>query len=351
MKHTLKYSGKILLNLPIILGFCLPTFSQERSDLFAAVVNGETITTKEVDDIIKRQLQNMEQQANKLRQTTLTRLMDNALLRQAAEAEKLTVESFLKSRVEGVIVSDNEVEQAFSNSIANFPGMLPAEVKYRIRRTLEDNKRQARHTELLQTLRSRAQVKNFLIESPLIKQKISLEGAPSIGPSDALVTIVSFSDFQCSFCRTAQPIIRDVLTKQRQQVRFVFKHFPLQQHSNAFVAAKASWCADRQDQFWKFHDRAFQEGRRLDASDLQAIGDELGLDTIKLNSCIASREANDAVQKDYGEGIEAGVSGTPTLFVNNVRIASVAELEATIRAQLDRQLSTKSPPIASSDVK
>lgn len=142
---------------------------------------------------------------------------------------------------------------------------------------------------------------------------------PSLGDEDAPVTIIEFSDFECPFCKrfndqTFQQIKANYVDTGK--VRVVFRHYPLPFHANAQKAHEASMCADDQDKFWEYHDAIFAQQTNLGVPALKQMAVSLGLNTATFNSCLDSGKYAQYVQDDLAAGSAAGVSGTPSFFVN-----------------------------------
>ena len=156
------------------------------------------------------------------------------------------------------------------------------------------------------------------LQDELANQAVDLKlaGAPSRGPETARLTIVEFSDFQCPFCRTGANALTEIAKAFPKDVRLVFKQFPLESHSQAAIAAEASLAAHAQGKFWEMHDRIFANPRSLTESNLIAWAKELGLDTARFTSDLTSHKYQNTVQNEVREGLDAGVQGTPTVFLN-----------------------------------
>ena len=155
--------------------------------------------------------------------------------------------------------------------------------------------------------------------------KVPVGSSPVNGPADAWVTIVAFSDFECPYCATVQPTLATVLPEFGGDVRLVFKHFPLSIHRHARTAAVAAACAHAQGRFWEFHDLLFGEQAALfGAADfegaLASVAARSGLDSTLWESCRAAPGADAVVIEDMTLGVRVGVPGTPTFFVNGVRL-------------------------------
>ena len=141
--------------------------------------------------------------------------------------------------------------------------------------------------------------------------------SPVKGPTDASVTIVEFSDYQCPFCARSEPLIQQALAAYPTQVRLVYKHFPLVAiHPQAMNAALAAAAAQRQGKFWEMHDILFANQRALAPEQIREYARQIGLDMAKFEADLQSDEVKALVQEDSQLAQRVGVRGTPTIFVN-----------------------------------
>jgi protein-disulfide isomerase len=145
---------------------------------------------------------------------------------------------------------------------------------------------------------------------------IATEGAPFKGPATAKITLVEFSDFQCAFCIRAVGQLNEVLKAYPNDVRLVYKQFPLDSHSQARVAAQASLAAHAQGKFWPLHDRMYAQSRLINRARILAWAKELDLDLPKFTAVLDAKATSQSVERDIDEGNRIGVEGTPTLFIN-----------------------------------
>ncbi len=144
------------------------------------------------------------------------------------------------------------------------------------------------------------------------------------------MTIVEFSDFECPYCRAAQPVLKRILERWPRQVRLVFRHFPLERHANALPAARAAVCADRQNRFWAVHERIFATPPPLTDAAFRTAASDSGLNLTEFEACIRGEESLERVHKDVLLGRTVGVSGTPAFFVNRQPVASAGDLDAAV---------------------
>jgi protein-disulfide isomerase len=319
-------SAARLTTLAIVV--CALGAAQTSPNEVLALVNGEAITADRLDTELRPQLTELEQQARRLRETMLVKLIDNLLLEQAARKQNLTIEEFLKRRLEQISVSDQEVEAAWSRSRQRFPGALASEAKYRIRRALEDQKRAEALQALIRDLRRQATIINYLNEKAAAE--LVAEGAPALGPNRAPVEVVEFADFECPFCRKAQPVVLRALSRWEGKLRLVLRHFPLPQHPHAFQAAVAAVCAERQGRPFEYRRALFEHTGPLKEETLTSLAQLQGLRAAEFGECLKDPTAAERVRRDIELGRRMGVSGTPTFFVNGRRVADFTQLEAAI---------------------
>ncbi len=145
---------------------------------------------------------------------------------------------------------------------------------------------------------------------------IATEGAPVKGPESARITLVEFSDFQCPYCIRAVSQLEAVLKAYPKDVKLIYKQFPLDNHSQARIAAQASLAAHAQGKFWLLHDRMYGKSREINRANILAWAQEFGLDIPKFTAAMDSPAIKQAVDRDLAEGERIGVEGTPSLFVN-----------------------------------
>jgi protein-disulfide isomerase len=159
--------------------------------------------------------------------------------------------------------------------------------------------------------------------------KVPIGDSPVLGPKDAPMTLVEFSDFQCPYCGLAQPTLKELEAKYKGKMKLVFKNFPLTQaHENAMPAALAAWAAKQQGKFFEYHDQLFKRQKDLQESTLIAIAKEVKLDLNRFNKDRASAQAKAAIEKDMQLGILLNVQSTPTLIFNGVAMPAGLPLEA-----------------------
>lgn len=149
-----------------------------------------------------------------------------------------------------------------------------------------------------------------------LEHTFTSEGSPTMGPTEAPVTLTLFTDFECSYCARLAPVLAEVHRSYPETVRIVFKNYPLRRHRHAVQAALAALAAHEQGQFWPFHDRLFEAYDRLDQGQIDDIREELGLDAQRFQARMNDPALTHLIRRDLQEGSAAGVKGTPTVFIN-----------------------------------
>ena len=180
-------------------------------------------------------------------------------------------------------------------------------------------------------------------EPQYIRYDIPIEGYPSLGPDNAPITIVEFSDFQCPFCRRFHDeTYQALLDAYPEQIRFVYRNLPLTSiHPEAMPAAVASLCANDQNAYWDYHDRLFSSETLGEETYIQYAAD-LGLDIEAFTACLSSGKHDDFIQADMDFALNLGVQSTPTFFVNGLAIVGAQPL-SSFQQIIDKELAGELP--------
>ncbi|MBD3281250.1 thioredoxin domain-containing protein [Candidatus Uhrbacteria bacterium] len=150
------------------------------------------------------------------------------------------------------------------------------------------------------------------------------------GNPDAKITLIEYSDFECPFCGKHYQTMKQLKEDYPNDIKVVFRHFPLSFHQEAQKAAEASECAADQGKFWEMYDKIFEANLagEMNVAKWKSIAADLGLDTEKFNNCLDSGETASRVAEDLNEGSGAGVQGTPGTFVNGELVEGALPYES-----------------------
>jgi protein-disulfide isomerase len=152
--------------------------------------------------------------------------------------------------------------------------------------------------------------------SSVARSNASALGVPTRGPLDAPITIVEFADFQCPYCAGAESTIHQLLLQYPDQVKLVFKDFPLDFHADSILAHHAALAANEQGKFWEMHDMIFANQRAMKRDDLLRHAQSLSLDINRFIADMDSGRFKTIIEEDQREGLHLGVDGTPSFLVN-----------------------------------
>ncbi len=162
---------------------------------------------------------------------------------------------------------------------------------------------------------------------------VVLADDPSWGPSDAPVTLVVFSDFQCPFCGRLADSVRELKVRYGDLLRIVFKQYPLPFHQEAMPMAQASLAAHAQGKFWPMHDRLFSR-EDMDEAQIKVWAEQQGIDWAKLVADLDANTYEARVMQDMKAGEALGVRGTPCSFINGIQVSGAVPVD-TLAAAVD----------------
>ena len=177
------------------------------------------------------------------------------------------------------------------------------------------------------------QVISFVIE-----EEIDTEGSPYLGPEDAPVELIIFTDFQCPYCAKVAPTLNQLHEINGKDLKVVFKNFPLSFHKMSFKAATAALIAGESGKFWLFHDQLMAQSDSITDESILEIAVDLGFNKAMFEEKMKDPRWISRIQKDIQDGRKAGVTGTPTLLINGKpqKKRSILMLQKSIDWELDQ---------------
>ena len=314
----------------------------------AGKIGGKDITVGELDAWIQDQL---FKQATRDRNPTKTyelrsRALDQMAAERALDSEAAKAgkdrEALLKEEIEKrVAVADEDVQKFYDAHKDRFGTRTFDQVSTMIRNQLKSQKQQQAMQEYVDGLRKASGFENDL-KAP--RYEVA-SGGTTTGPADAPITVVEFSDFECPFCKRADPIVRQMLERYPTQVRFIYRDFPLDHiHQKARGAAEAARCAGEQGKYWECHHLLFDKSPALTPDDLKNYAKQLGLDEAKFDECVAQHRFKDVIEADISAGDAAGVSGTPAFFIDGLPVAGARSIDEIAKV-IDDELTKKGLPV------
>ena len=172
---------------------------------------------------------------------------------------------------------------------------------------------------------------------PKAVYKVPADKQPQKGPSDALVTIVEFSDFECPFCKRVEPTVDQIMETYGKDVRVLWRNNPLPFHAKAGPAANAALAAGEQGKFWEYHKKLFENQTAIDSSNLEQYAKDLGLNMPKWKAAFESSKFKDSIEADQTLARSLGASGTPSFFINGRSLRGAQPFDA-FKAVIDEEL-------------
>jgi protein-disulfide isomerase len=228
------------------------------------------------------------------------------------------VKELKKKNIDNVVsVSEQEIRKVYESNRKWQLAKTPYEkIKGKITAQLKAEQKALQRQKYLDQLKKNYGV-SFSLPKPLpLTLNENPRQGPEKGPSEAAITVVMFTDFECPFCNKAHQRIMDLQARYPHDVRIVFRHFPLNRHRNAHVAAYAAACAHLQGKFWPYADLLFKNQRKLGRAKLFDYARQVGLDMKKFKQCMESGRGKEIVDADNAEGLELGIHSTPSVFFN-----------------------------------
>ncbi|MCC7460800.1 MAG: thioredoxin domain-containing protein [Proteobacteria bacterium] len=316
------------------------------NDEVLVTINGEAVTEstfdKELTGREKGAIIKAKSELYEAKKGVLEEFVFNKLIETEAKKKNVSTEEYMKSEVDGKIkaVKDKEVDDFYKNVKLQYEkngkvapplnDAVKGQIKQQLTMKATMERREALNAELLK--------KNkvvYSIQQP--RMEVEKGNLPVKGSERAPITIVEFSDFQCPYCKKGSDTMKEVAKKYGSKVQYYFRDFPLSFHDRGKPAANAARCAAEQGKFWQYHDKLFEDQKKLTDEDFIALGKSLKLDMAKFEPCVKESKHMSDVEKDMRDGENAGVSGTPAYFINGIFLSGalpIKKFEEIIEAEL-----------------
>lgn len=312
-----------------------PASEAERARVFATV-NGKNITSADIEDSLKPLLFSVRSQIFDIRKNAVDLSVNDVLLTAEAKRQNLTTNALLESVKRNVpAVTESDAQKFFNENKQRINGEF-ANLKTQIISYLEDQSQRNAESAFADQLRRNANIQVFLTAPQSPVYDIAVDDQPTRGNANASVTLVGFSDFQCAACAASHDVVERLSTEYGNNLRFVMRDYPLEQHANAFRAAEAAEAAREQGKFWEYAALLFHNQKELSVEKLKEYASQLQLDRTKFDQAVDSRKFRDKVTRDVDEGHRLGINATPTFFVNGSKVSEISyqALKAAIEAAL-----------------
>ncbi len=309
--------------------------------------DGGQITYGDLKADISTQLAQLEVEYLQNRYRTQQQAAEGSGIRAvvAAEAKSrgMSEEELISAEVEEKITSptDAEVEEFYPVVKRQLRNAPLDKVRDQVEAALMDRRKGERLQVYIDELRSKYGLEIDVPYPDLPRIDMPTDGDPSVGPEDARVTIIEFGDYQCGYCAKAFSTVQRIHEKYPDDVRVVYRDFPLSFHPRAIPAAVAANCVGEvggDGKYWEMHDALMQNQSALGDEDLEATAEGLGVDMGKWQACMDAKDKQlEEIQGDFEAGSAAGVSGTPAFFINGIFLSGAQPFEQ-FEAIISREL-------------
>ena len=294
----------------------------------AATVGDEVITNQRLDVLLGQKLQDDRREIYRMKMEKLDQLILQMVLDKEAKQQGKPLESLLEqiAPIGSATVEESEVDKYMQENheqLKAYQGSMP-DLRERIKSFLQQQKRSGVIQNYAHGLEQKYGVR-ILVPAPKPPTlKVDTQGCPTLGPANAPVTIVEFSDYQCPACRSTHQVVKQLRADYGDKVRWIYKEYPLKIHKDAFKAAEAAHCAEDQGKFWEYQEMLFtmpdlSPGKLIDA----AV--QLGMSRENFSRCLEDSKYKDLVDKNTRDAVETGIDRTPT-FMSMGHCLSVAHL-------------------------
>ena len=319
----------------------------------AATIGNEVISLTDLEKSVATELASLDEQRYRVLERKLNQVISERLIAREAARRGVSLEALVHAEIASKTppVTGEDVNAFIAQNRARLPqGQADdPELKAKVADYLHRLQSSQRTEAFVASLRAQTPVAVYLQPPDPVRVQIDPKIGFARGPDSAPVTIVEFTDFQCPYCKSVVPTLRQVVTHYADRVRWVFRDFPIAGlHPEAAVIHEAARCAADQGKFWPFHDLAFDRSPAATPAALRELATQVGADAAVFGQCLDTRKHRAAVAADVEAGTRLGVTGTPTFFINGQLLVGnqpLAEFQRVIERELARTASTTTPAV------
>jgi protein-disulfide isomerase len=328
-------------DLKLMVKEATPPVTPSDRDRVFATLNGQNITSANIEDTLQPLLIQAQKQIYSLRKMHLDLKINDLLLEQEAQKRKLTARAIIATDVLPKVkkITEEDARKFYDDNKAKMPAEFD-QLRDQIIQYLTENEQQKAQIAFAERLRSGASVQVFLKSPETPRLAIATNDQPWKGGEQAAVTIIEFTDYQCSSCAGAQPIIEELLKEYGDKVKLVVRDFPLDRHPHAFKAAEAAEAARQQGKYWEYSALLFKNQQSLEISKLKEYATQVGLDRKVFDESLDGGKFAESVQRDIQDGVSLGINATPALFINGQPLKE--RTREALKEAIESALNTKS---------
>ncbi|MCE9500675.1 MAG: thioredoxin domain-containing protein [Leptospira sp.] len=267
-------------------------------------------------------------------------LINKKLIEKLAKDKNTTPEELMNQGSSAYSPSETEIAAVYEQNKTQLKGKAIGEVKNEIIQFLKMQKSNDAKSAILNEAKEKykSKISIHIAEPPAQRMTVEEKGNPFLGPKDAKVTVIEFSDFECPFCKRSQSVNVELRKIYKDKIKWVFRDYPLPFHQNAMFAHVAANCAIPQNKYWEYFNILFENTGNLDKENVIFLASKVGIDKDKLNDCIKNSMAvKSEIETDMNDGQKLGVNGTPAFFINGIMVEGAQPI-AAFQKIIDKEL-------------
>lgn len=306
----------------------VPSFVKEYITQDAVSIGGKKYDLSDVKNSSPIAYSKFQSEYKSLLKNTFGEFAQDKLFELVAKDKNIKPSEVLN---EGLILrepSEEDIINVYMSNKAQLGGKSLAETREKIVGFLKNQQEQEHSRNKYREIITKYPV-DFLIKEPeAIRVTVDEKNNPSIGPKDAKVTVIEFSDFECPFCKRSQDVNNQLREKYKGQIRWVFRDFPLPFHQDAMYAHMAANCSIEEGKYWDVFNVLFENSGNLSKSKVDEFVLKTGLSKEKYQSCMKDQsKLKSEIEADIQDGQKVGVSGTPAFFINGIFVSGALPFE------------------------
>jgi protein-disulfide isomerase len=324
----------------LIISLSLPLAAQAEQQPIA-ILNGQVIPNDQVESRAATKLYRLRWEIYDTLKTEAQSLVDERLLSEEAKQRGLSVEELLKQEIDAKAkpATDADVDAYIQEHKVQDTG---EETRSRIKTYLTDRARIQKKLDFQEKLRKQANYQFLLEEPERPRMKVSLGDKPTRGPADAPITIIHFASFSCEHCAESARKIQRLTEEFPGTIRWVHRDFLNIFDELGLAAAEAGEAANAQGKFWEFHDKIYSLSGEFSQDDLKKILADVGVDTTQYEKAHKEASYIMGIKGDIEDGVAAGVTGVPAIFINGRYISGTFPYEK-LKAMVEEDLQLAHP--------
>ncbi|XDD47559.1 DsbA family protein [Leptospira sp. WS39.C2] len=306
----------------------VPSFVKEYVTRDAVSIGGKKYDLRDVKESSPIAYSKFQTEYKSLLKNTFGEFAQDKLFELVAKDKNIKPADVLN---EGLVLrepSEEEILTVYMSNKEQLGGKSLAETKDKIVGFLKNQQEQEHSRNKYREIISKYPV-DFLIKEPdIVRVTVDEKNNPSIGPKDAKITVIEFSDFECPFCKRSQEVNRQLREKYKGQIRWVFRDFPLPFHQDAMYAHMAANCSIDDGKYWEVFNILFENSGNLSVSNVDDLVLQAGVSQNKYKSCMVNKaKIKSEIEADIQDGQKVGVSGTPAFFINGIFVSGALPFE------------------------